>query len=151
MLKAVHCTMVLLAIGPSYCYAMQIVHESLENVLLRTRAAVVADVLAASQRIDGPYWRELTLHARIVKTLFGEGQEQQSLSCQYSEGRPHKRGETSVSPLVSGSGAEFSLKKGDRVILLLANTGDDVKECRVLRVEALQNEEVINRHRRRAK
>lgn len=151
MLKAAYCIIALLALGPSHCYAMQIVHESLENVVARTGAAVVVDVLSTSQGADGLYWRVLSLQARIVKTLFGAGQAQQRLSCRYLEGRPHKRGETSLSPLFSGSGAEFGLNKSDRVILLLVNTGEDMKECRVLRVEALQNEEAINRHRRPAK
>ena len=80
-------------------------------------------------RIEG-FFTTIEISAKPVEILFGKVAEDM-VNCEYSQGRPHERGGMRVSPMVYGSGQEFQLKKGDRVIFLLAD------EKSLLRVEPL--------------
>jgi hypothetical protein len=79
----------------------------------------------------------------LVKTLFGENPKTSQLDCQYWQGMPHWRGQVAVSPLVSGSGIEFQVVPGDRVVLLLEDVPTQASACRILRIEPLQSEALV--------
>lgn len=125
------------------CFSMQVIYQSLDQVLPRTETAIVADVLHAETQRDSPYWRSLVLQVTPVSTLFGRKAAQRTLQCRYEEGIPHQRGERGISPLASGSGIEFDVVAGNRVILLLAQAPADADDCQVLRIEPLTREAVI--------
>jgi hypothetical protein len=119
--------------------ASSIVHETLEKVLARTTAALVADVEKVGPAQRAGIWMEIELKVKPVRRIFGGlNDDTKSFSCRYSEGLPHERGDEMVSPLVSGSGTEFDLKKGERVILLLSGAATD-KPRSLLRAEPLSS------------
>lgn len=139
-----------LLLGLMRADATQIVHESLESVLQKSRAAVVVEVLSVSKpRVDG-YWQNVDFQARSIRTLFGDQQLAQKLTCRYAQGLPHRRGDMAVSPLVTGSGLEFGLKKGDRVIVLIGAREGASELVDVLRVEPLSSEPAIQQHQKSA-
>jgi hypothetical protein len=128
---------------PSRAVASTIVHETLETVLKTTTVALVADVQKVGPVEKQGIWRELELSVKPVRILFGKLDDKaKAFSCRYSEGAPHTRGGTMVSPLVSGSGYEFQLKKGNRVIVLLSQQSAD-KPGKLLRIEPLSNLKLI--------
>ena len=123
--------------------ATQIHHQSLDEVLSEVDAALMVEVDSVSERVKEGFGTHVDFDARLLKTVFGSIQSGESLLLTYSQGMPHFRGNTGVSPLVSGSGLEFNLKKGDRVIVLLKT--NDTREGRlsVLRVEPITQLEAI--------
>jgi len=123
--------------------ASSIVHESREAVLVRTQRAIVAEVRGVQSGPDDEFSRVVTLRIQPIRSVFGAAVTRQKMRCEYREGRPHRRGNTAVSPLVSGSGNEFDLKRGERVLLLLAETAKDNPQCAILRVEPIANEQAI--------
>jgi hypothetical protein len=122
---------------------MQVHFEPLDAVLTRAQVALVADISTVAHAPAGPYTRELTLRATLVKTVFGESPKTSQLDCLYREGVPHWRGQVAVSPLVTGSGIEFTVAPGERVVLLLADVPTESNACRVLRIEPPQNETLV--------
>lgn len=122
---------------------MQVHFEPLDAVLARVPIALVADISTVTHASTGPYAKELTLRATLVKTLFGEPPKTSQLDCLYREGVPHWRGKVAVSPLVTGSGIEFQVAPGERVVLLLADVPNDLSTCRVLRIEPLQHAALV--------
>ncbi|MEO8153127.1 MAG: hypothetical protein ABI605_08670 [Rhizobacter sp.] len=121
--------------------------ESLEQVIKGTRLAVVAGVTKVSTRCEGAAWKVLEFQAKVVRTLFGEPRLA-LLRCTYEEGQPHHRGQTTVSPRVTGSGIEFNVKAGDRMVLLIEHTPTSENDCRVLRIEPLSSEQLVKDLRR---
>jgi argonaute-like protein implicated in RNA metabolism and viral defense len=137
-----------LSLGLMRADATQIVHESLESVLQKSRAAVVVEVTSVSEpRVDG-YWQNVDFQARSIRTLFGDRQPAQRLACRYAQGLPHRRGDMAVSPLITGSGLEFRLKKGDQVIVLIGAREGATEVVDVLRVEPLSSEPAIQKHQK---
>src|SRR6185503_19597723 len=126
--------------------AMQIKYEPLESVLRKSRAAVVVDVISISMpQVEG-YWQSIEFQATSTRALFGDGQPEQTLACRYSQGLPHRRGDMDVSPLVTGSGLEFRMKQGDRVIILLGGSEGESERITVLRIEPLSSAVTIQEH-----
>lgn len=116
-------------------------YEYLEAVLSRTEVAVVVKIENVGiPKVEG-YYRDIEVTARPLKVLFGKIDDRVR-TYTYSEGLPHVRGTAKVSPLVSGSGQEFSLKKGAEVILMLS------ADMSLLRVESLENLQKIHRDKR---
>jgi len=125
---------------------MQIFYESLDQVLERAKTALVVDVQSVSKPKDEGYWRIVDFTATLVEIIFGQLKHKKSFTCNYSQGRPHFRGQMSVSPLVSGSGLEFQVKKGDRVIFLLLNGNtDSAPPLELLRIEDMGNINLIRK------
>jgi hypothetical protein len=120
------------------CFATQS-RESLEAVVSRTEVALVADIMEARE-VQGPspYWRVLELSAKPVSLLIGVPFAERTLHCEYSEGLAHDRGGVQVWPLVSGSGMEYGISKGDRVILLIGKLDAGSDTCSVLRIERVE-------------
>jgi len=123
--------------------------QSLEDAIGRSRLAVVVEIVAGKYETS-PKWRVLRLKAVPVRTLFGKPVTDSMLTCRYSEGRAHLRGETRISPLVTGSGIEFSIKPKDRVILLIADEVPGDSGCEVVRIEGLETEDAIKKHGRKS-
>lgn len=130
-----------------FCLPMQTHFESLDEVLGKTRLAVVADILSVADQRESEMWRVLTLKAEVVKTVFGGDIDATVLHCRYEEAQPHSRGTLTVSPLVPGSGNEFNVKPGERVVLLIGRAPADSAPCQVLRIEPLSNEGLVKGHR----
>jgi hypothetical protein len=137
------CSLVLAPLWTPCCYSMQIQVDPLEKVLKSTEVAVIADILSVADRSNSAMWRSITFHAKVVKTIFGEDIKSPMLHCLYQQGRPHQRGTKFVSPLVTGSGIEFDIKSGDRVIFLIERAPVETKTCLVLRIETLKNESTV--------
>lgn len=132
----------------SSCIATQVAHRSLEDAIDKSRLAVVVEIVEVKYE-ESPMWRVLALKATPIRTIFGEPVSGTAMTCKYSEGRPHLRGTTTVSPLVWGSGIEFSTKPKDRVILLIATGALGTSECEALRIEGLQSEALITNRKSR--
>jgi hypothetical protein len=118
--------------------------EPLEAVISRIEVALVVDILGARE-VPGPtpYWRVLDLSAMPVSLLIGVPFAERTLHCEYSEGLAHERAGVSVWPLVSGSGMEYGISKGDRVILLISKLDAASNTCNVLRIEGLEKKDDI--------
>ena len=116
--------------------------ESLEQVAKKTGLAVVARALDVSTRREGTAWMVLESHVEVVRVIFGESAFA-ALRCTYEEGQPHHRDQSAVSPQVTGSGIEFDIKAGDRVVVLIEHAPTRVNDCRVLRIEPLSSEELV--------
>jgi hypothetical protein len=138
-----YCCLVWIALAwPFLAEASHIVYESLEQVIARTDSAMQVEIIDMYEQRDSAMWRTLKLKLRPLQTVFGDAKVEQAsrkrnIVCLYQEGLPHRRGETMVSPLVSGSGLEFDLHAGERVVLLIEGNVTKVKTCRVLRIEPL--------------
>lgn len=114
-------TLVLLALAwPGSGLAGRAVHESLDSVLARTDRAVVVRVLSVRKLPADRFARAIELEATPQEMLIGQLPDDATLFCRYAEGVVHRRGDATVSPLVSGSGEEFDVRRGEQVILLLA-------------------------------
>jgi len=124
--------------------------RSLEDAIGSSRLAVVVEITAGKYETS-PMWRVLTLQAAPLRTLFGKPVTTPLLTCTYSEGRAHLRGETRISPLVTGSGIEFSIEPKDRVILLIADEEPGNSGCEVVRIESMENEGAITKRGRDAR
>jgi hypothetical protein len=116
--------------------------ESLEQVIKGTRLAVVASASHVSTRREGTAWKVLEFRADVVRTIFG-GPAPAVLRCTYEEGQPHHRGQTTVSPRVTGSGIEFDIQAEDRMVVLIEHAPTDENDCRALRIEPLSNEQLV--------
>jgi len=121
--------------------AVQIWYRSLDEVLNEAEAALIVEIVSVSEPVKGWLWMHMDFDARLLKTLFGSVESGESLSLTYSQGMPHY--DPPRSPLVSGSGLEFNLKKGDRVIVLLKARDSDEERLPVLRVEPITQLEAI--------
>ena len=128
--------------------ATQVHSRSLEDVLKETQLAVVVEVQNLVDHRDSATWRSLTLSVKVNRIVFGGEIEASVLRCSYEEGQPHWRGPKAVSPLVSGSGMEFKVKVGERVLLLIAQHASAAPEaCTVLRIEPEGSESLVKRKR----
>jgi predicted alpha/beta superfamily hydrolase len=132
-------------------YATQVMHEPLDAVLLRTHVAVLADVLDVRIGASDAPWRELVVEFRPLDTLFGARLPTRATQCSYREGVPHRRGDVQVSPLVTGSGIEFDVKGGDRLILLIGEADAELRACTVLRIESEAATDQISAHGERVR
>jgi hypothetical protein len=113
------------------------VRQTLEAVLPAAPSVIVAQVESSSLARE-TLWARVDIVAAPLETLRGPARNlETTLTCRYEEGLPHQRGHVTVSPMVSGSGIEFTLKPGDKVILLIAGTDPNETPCRLLRVESL--------------
>jgi len=121
-----------------------IIYRTLDEVLNKAEAALIVEIDSVSEPIKRGFLVHVDFDARPIKTLFGSVESGESLSLTYSEGRPYYQGRTR-SPLVSGSGLEFGLKKGDRVIVLLEAKDSRVERLPVLRVEPITQLKTIQR------
>ena len=122
--------------------------EPLEDAIAKSRLAIVARIEAAHLE-ESPLWRVLSLQVQPIRTLFGTTVTSAAMNCKYSEGRPHLRGAASVTPRLTGSGMEFSVKPADRVILLIAAQAPGASECEIVRIESLESELLIKQRRSR--
>jgi hypothetical protein len=114
-------TFALLALAwPGSTLAGRAVHESLASVLARTDRAVVVRVLSVHKLPADRFARAIEIEATPQEMLIGQLPDDATLYCRYAEGVVHRRGDATVSPLVSGSGEEFDVRRGEQVILLLA-------------------------------
>lgn len=95
-------------------------HESLDSVLARTDRAVVVRVLSVRTLPADRFAHAIEIEAMPQEMLIGQLPDDATLVCRYAEGTVHRRGDATVSPLVSGSGEEFDVRRSDQVILLLA-------------------------------
>ncbi len=120
-------------------------HQRLSEVVAKTGAAFVAEVLSAKHETEG-FWRKAELVIKPTEGLFGLPSKRKTFRCVYSQGMPHwrqsERGRMLVSPLVSGSGIEFDIVRGDRAIFL-AESFPPKGPCTALRVESMENKDVI--------
>ncbi len=102
----------------------RVVRESLDSVAARASRIVVAEVLSVDVQDDDASLG-IAIEAVPEQLLAGEPtNDDAALTCEYRENRVQKRGSAVLSPLVSGSGEEFHLRHGDRVILLIAAPAD---------------------------
>ena len=122
-------------------FAMMIHHLDIKKVLDKTEVAVIVEIQDISKPAIERFNVSIDVVARPVETLFGKPAGA-ILRCTYSQGRCHWRGKWAISPLVSGSGQELGLKKGDRVIFLLSLDGA------LLRVEPLERSKMIVEYKR---
>lgn len=122
--------------------ASSISRESLPAVRQRSQSIVIGELVRVGETRREGYWQSVDLRVRALETLSGTAMQPPLQDCSYREGLPHQRGDTRVWPLSSGSGIEFGLKAGDRVILLLAAAAAD-GACEVLRAEPLANRAVV--------
>lgn len=130
------------------CLAAMAHYEMLDVVVRRSESAFVAQVVAVTERDDGTaFAKTLVFELNPIRTIFGTRVPTSTLTCLYTEGRPHLRGALAVSPLASGSGLEFRVRPGDEMIFLVANVGAHDKAgadaCKLLRVEAVQAEALV--------
>ena len=137
----------LAALGSAEVGSMERHTESLEQVIKGTSLAVVATAIEVSTRREGTAWKVLQLRAEVVRPLFGEPSPA-LLRCTYEEGQPHLRGRPAVSPRVTGSGIEFDIKAGDRMVLLIEHAPTHENDCRALRIEPLSSEPLVKDLRR---
>ena len=126
------------------------IHEALEKVVRRTETAFIAKIVGVREIDDSAaFAKTLAFEVNPVRTIFGTHVPAPSLTCLYTEGRPHVRGALAVSPLVSGSGLELQVKPGDEMIFLVANVRTQMKAgsdaCKLLRIETVQNESLVTR------
>ncbi len=126
-----------------HCQSTQIYFEPLETILKSTEVAIVADIVSAVDHRENTMWRSIAFQAKVVKTIFGEHFKLPTLQCVYQQGQPHGRGAKSVSPRATGSGVEFDIKSGDRVIFLIEHAPKEAKACVLLRIEPLKNETTV--------
>ncbi len=124
---------------------MHITHESLGSVIKKTNCAVIVKVQSASKPQIERFHKTINITAIPLKVIFGELNATGAVLFRYLEGRPHFRNQTTVSPLVSGSGQEFDLKKGDEAIFLLGTNNNESEYHNLLRVETKSNLQVIKR------
>lgn len=122
--------------------ASPVSREPLQAVLARAQSVVVVEVAGVGERQREGYWQWLTLQARPLRTLSGPAPTVSLLHCRHAQGMPHRRGDSEVWPLLSGSGMEFDLRRGETVILLIAAAASP-GDCEILRVEPLHNEAAI--------
>lgn len=125
------------------CQSMQTHFEALEKVAARASLAVVVDVVSVEVRRDSPFWQSLSLRVSPVTTIFGQGVGLFGRRCRYEEGVPHRRHGREVSPLATGSGMEFQVVAGDRVLLLLDQLPAGSGDCRVLRIEPPESQDAV--------
>jgi hypothetical protein len=111
---------ILLLLAGSAAQAGRVVHESLPGVVARSPLIVAVEILAAEEYDVDRGTRAIAVTARPLDLLRGELPDDADLDCEYTEPRVQRRGDAVVSPLVSGSGLEFQLRRRDRAILLLA-------------------------------
>lgn len=100
--------------------------EPLESVARRAATILFAEIQHVSEPKAERYFQIVDLTFLPLETLSGQtpSESTEVLSCRYSQGLPHERHGTTVSPLVTGSGLELQLKAGDRAALLLAPAPD---------------------------
>ena len=133
----------------SEVFAMPIVYEPLESVLKKTQSAIVAEVKDVGAAQEDRFHRTIEFDAILVEYIFGELPMHEELRFIYSEGRPHVREEMRVSPLMSGSGLEFQLNRGDKVIVLIGSENNISTSLNVLRVEPYKSLTALERYRRK--
>ena len=121
--------------------AVQIWYRSLDEVLNEAEAVLMVEIDSVSERVEKGFFVHMDFDARLLKTLFGSVESGESLSLTYSQGMP----QPNRSPLVSGSGLEFNLRKGDRVIVLLKANDSGEERLPVLRVEPITQLEAIQK------
>jgi hypothetical protein len=159
--------------------AGRVVRESLDSVAARASRIVVAELLSVEAQDDDASLG-VVVEAEPQQLLAGEAlTDAAPLHCEYRENRPQKRGSAMLSPLVSGSGEEFQIRHGERVILLIAapaasapapgfppglmppppapvaadaddEAADAAPACTLLRIEPLQNRIAVLRALRHA-
>ncbi|MCL2161926.1 MAG: hypothetical protein FWH56_08625 [Betaproteobacteria bacterium] len=113
--------------------AVLINYRSLDEVLNEAEAVLMVEIDSVSEPVKKGFFVHIDFDARLLKTLFGSVGSDESISLTYSQGMP----QPNRSPLVSGSGREFNLKKGDRVIVLLKANDSGEERLPVLRVEPI--------------
>jgi hypothetical protein len=106
-------------------------HKSLEEVLSKASTALIVRVFRVSEPVAHGLFVRREFFVDCERILLGK-KKKNRFSCAYEQGLPHRRGQMQVSPLVSGSGFEMTLKKGDRAVFLLASNG------MLLRAESLE-------------
>ncbi|MDR2220117.1 MAG: hypothetical protein LBE24_05995 [Methylobacillus sp.] len=125
--------------------AMQIMYQSLDEVLGEAETVFVAEIGSVAEPVKQGNFIHVDFDARPLKVLYGSVQSEAPLMLTYTQVMPHYREGKAVSPLVSGSGSEFDLKQGDHVIILLGTQDVHAKRWSVLRVEAMTQLEEIQR------
>jgi predicted membrane metal-binding protein len=132
----------LLAFLATVSIASPLSREPLSAVLARAQTVVAAEILQVGAIQRDAFRQSVDLQARLLRTLQGPSLANVLLSCRHAQGVAHQRGDTRVWPLLSGSGIEFDLQRGQQVILLIAAEPAS-GECEVLRAEPLQSEAAI--------
>jgi hypothetical protein len=115
---------------------MRSYYDTLETVLRSTETALAVEIQSVGKPTQDGFHLALEMTATPLKILFGTF-DHEVLVCTYVEGLPHRRGQTQVSPRVSGSGLELKIKKGERVIFLLSSNRT------LLRAETLDHADPI--------
>lgn len=128
-------TLIILALLSSGVFAMHIVYEPLDAVVKKSRCALLVEIQSVGSAQGDSFNKTIEIRAKPLKSIFGKMPSNEELSFIYSEGRPHVRGNTEVSPLVSGSGLEFNIKRMAKVIVLIDGNNNISKSLKVLRIE----------------
>jgi hypothetical protein len=128
-------------------FALQIFHQSIENIISAAEAIIVVEVknVAVDRSTDSI---DVRIGAVPIEIIKGKSSVGKSLLCVYRQPYPQFReepdGTTLVdSPLVTGSGMEFDVKEQQQVILFLSSAPDKSGSCNLLRVEPLSEKESI--------
>ncbi|CAN5203027.1 hypothetical protein BH10PSE17_BH10PSE17_08310 [soil metagenome] len=107
------------------------------------RQAIVVDIVRATTSQRDRYHDDVVVEARSVRVIFGPPIQDAGIICTFSHGRAHHRGNMMVEPRPAGSGIEFSLSAGERVIFLVARETAQGTGCKLLRVDRLDQEAFI--------
>lgn len=136
--------------GVSTAGAGRVVHESLPSVVARAAHVVDADVVAVDEFDDTRMSRTADIELRPRELIAGQTLDlagRDTVLCRYREARVQRRGDAVVSPLVSGSGEEFGLRRGARVIVLLAALPEPAADTPVVGGDAPVAEDTEATHR----
>src|SRR5579864_7831521 len=89
-------TLVFCLVLPSLCLAMRPTFESLDHVLTRTHAALIADIGSVEEDEKPQFYRLIRFAVIPVETLFGDEVARQSLDCRYRQDLVLRRGDMIV-------------------------------------------------------
>lgn len=131
--------LIFIAVFSSVVFATQIFYEPLDSVVKKTQYALLVEIQSIGSVQEDKFDKKIGFKAVPLKIIIGKLRRNKELTFMYSEGKPHVRGKMMVSPRVSGSGLEFKLKRGAKVILLIARNSGLSTSLNVLRIEPEEN------------
>ncbi len=123
-------------------------YESLESVIQRSELALITSIISTEEVVDG-HKMILHLDARRINSIFGPLPNKNAIRCIFTEDRladPFIRDDDGnpigriMSPelYTSGSGIEFDVSAGDKVILFLESNDTIIEgRTRLLRIEPI--------------
>ncbi|MBT3881384.1 MAG: hypothetical protein HON76_09955 [Candidatus Scalindua sp.] len=129
-------------------------YESLESVIQKTELALIVSVITTEEVVDG-HKMVLHLDARRINSIFGSLPNKNVIKCVFIEDKPddpYMRGKDGkiigrrmpADIYTSGSGLEFRISAGDKVILFL-ESDETLPEghTRLLRIEPIGRQDQI--------